>query len=119
MHMQVGSGPLSRDGDMDVEALRKYGHLLVDWIADYMRDIQKYPVLSQVNPGDIRRALPTTPPAQGEEMDRILADVERIILPGITHWNSGGFMGYFGVTSSGPCMLADMLTGAFNVSRML
>ncbi|GHO44586.1 pyridoxal phosphate-dependent decarboxylase family protein [Ktedonospora formicarum] len=119
MQIQAGSGPLPREGDMDAEALRRYGHLFVDWIADYMRDIQSYPVLAQVKPGDIRQALPSIPPAHGEEMEHILADVERVIMPGITHWNSGNFMAYFGVTSSGPCILADMLTGAFNVSRML
>ncbi|HLX58144.1 MAG TPA: pyridoxal-dependent decarboxylase [Ktedonobacteraceae bacterium] len=106
-------------GDMDPDAFRAYAHQVVDWIADYLTNVESYPVLSQSAPGDIRRALPAQPPAQPESMGSILEDFERIILPGITHWNSPGFIAYFGITGSGPGILGEMLTGALNVNAML
>ncbi len=106
-------------GDMDPEAFRMYGHQVVDWIADYLGHVGEYPVLSQSVPGDIRRALPEKPPVEPESMEAILTDFERIIMPGITHWNSPGFMAYFGITGSGPGILGEMLSGALNVNAML
>jgi aromatic-L-amino-acid/L-tryptophan decarboxylase len=106
-------------GDMDPEAFRIYGHQVVDWIADYLGHVGDYPVLAQSAPGDIRQALPNRPPVQPESMETILADFERIIMPGITHWNSPGFLAYFGITGSGPGILGEMLSGALNVNAML
>ncbi len=106
-------------GDMDPESFRIYGHQIVDWIADYLGHVGEYPVLSQSAPGDIRQALPDKPPVQPEPMETILADFERIIMPGITHWNSPGFLAYFGITGSGPGILGEMLSGALNVNAML
>src|SRR5713101_72931 len=106
-------------GDMDPEAFRIYGHQVVDWIADYLGHVGDYPVLAQSAPGDIRQALPDKPPVQPESMETILADFERIIMPGITHWNSPGFLAYFGITGSGPGILGEMLSGALNVNAML
>jgi aromatic-L-amino-acid decarboxylase len=96
-----------------------YGHQVVDWIADYLGHVGDYPVLAQSAPGDIRQALPDKPPVQPESMETILADFERIIMPGITHWNSPGFLAYFGITGSGPGILGEMLSGALNVNAML
>jgi len=106
-------------GDMDPESFRMYGHQVVDWIADYLGHAGEYPVLAQTAPGDIRHALPDKPPVEPEPMETILADFERIIMPGITHWNSPGFLAYFGITGSGPGILGEMLSGALNVNAML
>ena len=106
-------------GDMDPESFRMYGHRVVDWIADYLGQVGEYPVLAQTAPGDIRHALPDEPPVEPEPMEAILADFERIIMPGITHWNSPGFLAYFGITGSGPGILGEMLSGALNVNAML
>jgi len=106
-------------GDMDPESFRIYGHQIVDWIADYLGHVGEYPVLAQSSPGEIRQALPGKPPVEPEPMERILGDFERIIMPGITHWNSPGFLAYFGITGSGPGILGEMLSGALNVNAML
>src|SRR5436190_9054666 len=106
-------------GDMDTEAFRHYGNEVVDWMADYLSNVGSYPVLAQTAPGDIQRSLPTQPSKQPEAMEDILADVDRIIMPGITHWNSPGFLAYFGITGSGPGILGEMLSGVLNVNAML
>ena len=106
-------------GDMDTEAFRRYGHQVVDWMADYLANAGTYPVLAQTAPGAIRRALPAQPPVHAEAMEDILADVDRVIMPGITHWNSPGFLAYFSITGSGPGILGEMLSGALNVNAML
>ncbi len=106
-------------GDMDSEAFRRYGHQVIDWIADYLTNVGDYPVLSRNTPGEIRHALPSQPPREPEAMAAILADFEQILLPGITHWNSPGYMAYFGITGSGPGILGEMLTAALNVNAML
>src|SRR5205809_429471 len=106
-------------GDMDTEAFRRYGHQVVDWMADYLAHAGTYPVLAQTAPGAIRRALPAQPPVHAEAMEDILADVDRVIMPGITHWNSPGFLAYFSITGSGPGILGEMLSGALNVNAML
>lgn len=105
--------------DMEPEAFRAYGHQVVDWIADYLANAESYPVLAQTEPGDIRRTLPALAPEQPEAMSSILEDFERVIMPGITHWNVPGFLAYFANTASGPGILGEMLTGALNVNAML
>jgi aromatic-L-amino-acid decarboxylase len=106
-------------GDMDPQLFRQYGHQVVDWIADYLAHVGTYPVLAQTSPGDIRRSLPASPPTQPEAMETILDDFERVLLPGVTHWNSPGFLAYFAITGSGPGILGEMLSGALNVNAML
>src|SRR5215471_8163525 len=106
-------------GDMDPESFRMYGHQVVDWIADYLGHAGEYPVLAHTAPGDIRHALPGEAPVEPEPMERILTDFERVLLPGITHWNSPGFLAYFGITGSGPGILGEMLSGALNINAML
>src|SRR5687767_3879715 len=110
---------MTRVGDMDPEAFRHEAHRVADWIADYLAAPERFPVLSKVRPGDIRRALPDRAPDQGETFDAIFADFERIILPGITHWNHPGFFAYFAITGSGPGILAEFLSAALNVQAML
>src|SRR5215510_12261044 len=105
--------------DMSSEEFREWGHKLVDWIADYLAHPERYPVLSQVEPGSIRRQLPQSPPEKPEAMGDILRDLEKIIVPGITHWNHPAFFAYFAVTGSGPGILGELLSAAFNVNGML
>ncbi|MCL5031482.1 MAG: pyridoxal-dependent decarboxylase [Bacteroidetes bacterium] len=106
-------------GDMPVEEFRNFGHQLIDWVADYFQNIESYPVLPNINPGDIKSKLPKTPPVDGESMEEILKDIDGKIMPGITHWNHPNFMAYFNSTSSGPGILAELLSAAFNANGML
>lgn len=106
-------------GDMDPEAFRRAAHRVADWIADYQADSGRYPVLARVAPGDVRNALPAAAPQHGEPFDDILADFERIVVPGLTHWNHPGFFAYFAISGSGPGILAECLAAALNVQAML
>jgi aromatic-L-amino-acid decarboxylase len=106
-------------GDMPVEEFRRFGREMVDWIADYLAHPERVPVMSKVKPGYLKNALPESAPKQGEPVDEILADVDRFILPGITHWNHPSFFAYFSVSGSGPGILGEMLSAAFNVNAML
>jgi aromatic-L-amino-acid/L-tryptophan decarboxylase len=106
-------------GDMPPDEFRKFGYQLIDWIADYLDNIEKYPVLPNIKPGDIRKKLPPNPPGKSEGMEKILSDVDNIILPGVTHWNHPRFMAYFNSSSSGPGILAELLSAAFNTNGML
>jgi len=101
------------------EEFRASGHEVVDWIADYLRDIRDLPVLPDVQPGAVTDRLPSTGPERGESMDTILADFRRLIVPGITHWNHPRFFGYFSISASGPGILGEMLAAALNVNHML
>lgn len=104
---------------MDREEFRRAGHELIDWIADYLENAERFPVLAQVAPGDIRRRLPPSPPEQGEPLDRILRDFREIILPGVTHWNHPRFFAYFPANNSGASILGEMLSAALGVNGML
>ena len=106
-------------GDMPPEEFRRAGHRLVDWVADYLEHSDRYPVLAQVAPGDVRRALPEQPPEGTVPLDVILEDFERSIVPGLTHWNSPNFFAYFAISASGPGVLADLLSAALNQQAML
>ena len=109
----------SRFGDMDPEAFRREAHRVADWIADYLTQSGRYPVLARVRPGDIASALPSEAPATGESFDTIFSDFEGVLLPGITHWNHPGFFAYFAITGSGPGILAEFLSAGLNVQAML
>jgi aromatic-L-amino-acid decarboxylase len=104
---------------MPAEQFRRHGHQLIDWVADFLQEIEKHPVFPNINPGDIRRMLPPTPPQQGEAMADILADVDRVIMPGMTHWNHPRFFAYFTSSGSGPGILGDLLATAFNINGMV
>jgi aromatic-L-amino-acid decarboxylase len=106
-------------GDMPTSEFRKFGHQLVDWVADYLDHVEQRPVLPAVQPGDVRRSLPATPPRDPEPMDQIIADLDRAIMPGITHWNHPRFHAYFNSTASSPGILAELLSSALNVNGMV
>jgi aromatic-L-amino-acid decarboxylase len=106
-------------GEMDLEEFRIRGRQLVEWIADYLDNPERYPVFSRSQPGDISLQLPQSAPEDPESMADILADFERILLPGITHWNHPGFFAYFGISGSGPGILGEFLSSALNVNAML
>jgi len=113
--------PVSREKSfhMSPEEFRRHGHAVVDWIADYQSRLESFPVMSRVKPGDIRAMLPERPPAQGETFDALLKDVDRVILPGVTHWQSPNWFGYFPCNASGPGILGDLLSSGLGVQGML
>lgn len=98
---------------------RRFGHELVDWIADYFDNIDDLPVLAAIEPGDLKAKLPTSPPEQGEPMEAIVADVDRLIVPALTHWSHPSFFAYFATSTSGPGILGELLTAAFDNKAML
>lgn len=104
---------------MNADEFRKSGHALVDWIADYLEHSDRYPVLSRVKPRDIVNALPADAPEDPEPFEAIMRDFERVLVPGLTHWNHPGFMAYFAITGSAPGVLADFLSAALNQQAML
>jgi aromatic-L-amino-acid decarboxylase len=106
-------------GDMNLDDFRRHGYQLIDWIADYLAHPERYPVLSRSQPGQIKAQLPAAPPNQPEPMAQILADFEKIVVPGLTHWNHPGFFAYFGITGSGPGILGELLMAGLNVNAML
>ncbi|HKP85624.1 MAG TPA: pyridoxal-dependent decarboxylase [Blastocatellia bacterium] len=106
-------------GDMSAEEFRRHGHRVVDWIADYLSHPERYPVLSKNEPGRVIDALPKSAPLRGESMQEILDDLDRVIVPGMTHWNHPGFFAYFATSASAPGILGEMFSAAFNVNAML
>ena len=104
---------------MSPNDFRDSGRAVVDWIADYYERIESFPVLSQVQPGQIRALLPSQPPTQGEAFENILKDVDKLIIPGITHWQSPSFFAFFPANASGPAILGELLSAALGVQGML
>jgi aromatic-L-amino-acid decarboxylase len=105
--------------DMSPADFREHGHAVIDWIADYLEKPDKWPVLPAVRPGDLRAALPQSPPLRGEKMETILEDFQKLIVPATTHWNHPAFMAYFANSSTGAGILGEALTAALNVNAML
>lgn len=104
---------------MTAEEFRRHGKEVVDWIADYYEQIESFPVMSRVKPQEIRASLPEHPPQQGEMFGVMLRDVEKLILPGITHWQSPNFFGFFPSNTSFPSILGEMLSSGLGVQGML
>jgi len=100
------------------DEFRRHGHQLIDWMADYMRDVGDLPVTPAVAPGDIRRRLPAAAPAEGEPFERLFQDFTDLILPGMTHWNHPGWFAYFPGNNSPPSVLAEMLTATLGAQCM-
>ena len=122
-HKAVGAsdaaGRAPESGDMSAEEFRRYGHEVVDFIAEYFSQQERYPVLAQIRPGELRSKLPASPPESGEPMGEILADVSRLVVPALTHWNHPSFFAYFATSASAPGILGEMLTAAFDAKAML
>ncbi len=104
---------------MTPEQFRRYGREVVDWIADYYQRLETLPVMSQVQPGEIRRRLPPDPPMHGENFAAILKDMDKVILPGITHWQSPNYFAFFPANTSGPSILGELLSAGLGVQGML
>ena len=104
---------------MKPDEFRQWGYKFVDWVSEYLAHPERHPVLSQAKPGSIRKQLPATPPQTAESLDLVLRDLDRLIVPGLTHWNNPAFFAYFPNTGSEPGILGEMLTAAFNVNGML
>ena len=107
------------DFHMSPEEFRHWGHEVVDWIAAYQQRVEALPVQSPAGPGQIRASLPERPPLRGEGFAGILADVDRLVLPGIMHWQSPNFFGYFPANNSGPSILGELLCAGLGVQGML
>ncbi len=89
------------------------------WVASYLQQVGDRPVLARISPGSIAASLPESPPEHGESLDDILTDIDRLILPGITHWNHPAFFAYFGISGSGPGIVGELISAALNVNAML
>ena len=111
--------PQAQSFHMTPDEFRRYGRDVIDWIADYYEHIEEFPVMSQVQPGQIRAALPEAPPQHGQPFEDILADLQRVILPGVTHWQSPNFFAYFPANTSFPSILGEPLSAGLGVQGML
>ena len=103
---------------MQPDEFRRHAHALVDWMADYMRDVGSLPITPAVSPGDIRRQIPAAPPLDGEPFDALFDDFRRVIVPGMTHWNHPGWFAYFPCNNSPPSILGEMLTATIGAQGM-
>ena len=104
---------------MSNDVFRQAGHEMIDWIADYWENVEERPVLSQVASGDIRASLPKQPPQSAEPWADIMSDVDTLIMPGITHWQSPNFFAYFPANASPPSVLGELLSAGLGVQGML
>jgi len=104
---------------MTPDQFREEGKKIIDWIADYYENIEQFPVLSQVKPGEILSSLPETPPQKGETMDKMMQDIDEKIMPGITHWQSPNFYAYFPSNTSFPSILGDLVSSGLGVQGMI
>jgi len=104
---------------MNNEDFRRAGYQFVDWIADYFENVEKYHVVARVEPGDIKKMIPAVPPARGEAMDGIFRDFEKMIMPGITHWQHPGWFAYFPANNSPASVLGELLTAGLGAQGMV
>lgn len=103
---------------MTPDEFRKHGYAVVEWIARYMEEVERYPVKSRAEPGDVYQALPDAPPEKPEELAAVLRDLDEVVMPGITHWQSPSFFAYFPANTSGPSILGDLLCAGLGVQGM-
>ena len=106
-------------GDMNKDEFRRFGHELIDWIAEYFDRIEDLPVLAPIEPGDLKSQLPTSPPQTGEPMEKIIGDIDRLIVPALTHWSHPSFFAYFATSTSAPGIFGELLSAAFDNKAML
>ncbi len=115
----MDTGGTQTPGDWTPAEFRHCGQQAIDWVASYLDRVRDYPVLSPASPGQVKASLPSSPPAEAEPFEQMLADFERLVLPGITHWNHPRFFAYFSITGSAPGILGELLASALNVNAML
>ncbi len=111
--------PVTAANHLDPQEFRRQGHAVIDWLADYYERIESFPVRSAARPGDISAALPVDPPRGGEGIEALLADLDEVVMPGITHWQHPSFFAYFPANSSGPAILGDLLSSGLGVQGMV
>jgi aromatic-L-amino-acid decarboxylase len=104
---------------VDAAEFRRDGHRLIDWIADYVEEVERYPVAPPIEPGWVREQLPVHPPREPEPFDAVLTDVDRVIVPGLTHWQHPSFFAYFPSNTSYPSILGELLAAGLGVQGML
>jgi aromatic-L-amino-acid/L-tryptophan decarboxylase len=115
----MGAAADGEHGDLPTETLRQHGYRAVDWVADYLDRVGELPVLAEVQPGEIRTEVGTGPPGRAEDLGAILDDLERVVMPGITHWQHPRFLAYFAITGSVPGILGELIAAGLNVNGML
>jgi aromatic-L-amino-acid decarboxylase len=103
---------------LDPVEFRRIGHELIEWVAAYRERVADYPVMSRVEPGEIESRFPGEPPGQGEGLETLVADLERLVLPGITHWNHPGFFAYFPSNADLSSVLADIVSTGLGAQGM-
>jgi aromatic-L-amino-acid decarboxylase len=111
--------PSKEENVMKNDDFRLFGHRIVDWIADYFEKVEDFPVLSRVAPGDVKRSIPAVPPTRGEDMGTIFGDFEKVILPGMAHWQHPGWFAYFPANNSPASVLGEMLTAGLGAQCMV
>lgn len=104
---------------METKLFRQYGHQFVDWLAEYMDGVERYPVMSRAKPGEIKAKIPSCPPPSPEPMDQIFKDFKDIIVPGITHWQHPGWHAYFPANNSPASVLGELLTAGIGAQCMI
>ncbi|HQZ95763.1 MAG TPA: pyridoxal-dependent decarboxylase [Pyrinomonadaceae bacterium] len=109
----------SETGDMPTDEFRKYGYQVVDWLANYFDEMENMPVLSQVEPDWLKNSLPKSAPEKGGDFGDVLADMDKLILPAVTHWNHPNFHGLFSTSTSSVGVFGEMFTAAFDMKAML
>src|SRR5437762_1434258 len=105
--------------DPSCDEFRAAGHGLIDWVADYLAGVDRYPVLAQVQPGDVAKQFAKAPSSAGRPYQELARDFESKIVPGMTHWNHPAFFAYFAITGSQAGILAELLTAALNANGMI
>src|SRR5687768_510136 len=116
MSVTDGANPL---GDIAPDEFQRQAQRVLAWMSDYLEHAERFPVVPRVAPGDVAATLPLEPPVGPESLDAILDDFERLIVPGVTHWNHPGFFAYFAISASAPGILAEMLMSTLNINAML
>jgi aromatic-L-amino-acid/L-tryptophan decarboxylase len=107
------------DRHMSADEFRRHGKELIDWIADYWEGVGTRPILPAVQPGDIRAMLPEHAPEHSEDFGEVLADLDRVVMPGLTHWQSPGWFAYFPANASFPAILGELAAAGLAQQGML
>ncbi len=101
------------------EDLRRHGYRAIDWVADYLTNLESYPVAARTAPGEVAAMLPSSAPEQPEDFEAVLADLDRIVVPGTMHWQAPGFFGFFPANASPPAILGELVAAGLGVNGML